>query len=61
MLIDSNILIYASEPRYAFLREFIKIHVPAVSIVSYIEVLGYDKLTEEQTKYFGNYSGTTTD
>lgn len=35
MLIDSNVLIYAADPNYAFLRELIKDHAPVVSIVSY--------------------------
>lgn len=55
MLIDSNILIYAGEPRYTVLREFIKVHSPVLSIVSYIEVLGYDKLTDEQRQYFNEF------
>lgn len=52
MLIDSNILIYAGEPEHRFLREFIERHLPIVSIVSYIEVLGYDALTDTQRQYF---------
>jgi hypothetical protein len=46
MLIDSNIIIYASRPEYAELRRFIAEHAPAVSAISYVEVLGYHKLTE---------------
>ena len=52
MLIDSNILIYAGDPHYAFLRTFLTTSNPAVSIVTYIEVLGYHKLTDEQRQYF---------
>lgn len=47
MLLDSNIIIYAAQPEHAALRQFIETHAPAVSVVSYIEVLGYHKLTEE--------------
>jgi predicted nucleic acid-binding protein len=50
MLIDSNIIIYAMQPEYVELRQLIADHVPAVSAVSYVEVLGYSELsTEEQT------------
>ena len=41
MLIDSNIIIYAAQTGYDDLRRFIAQHAPAVSAVSYIEVLGY--------------------
>ncbi len=59
MLIDSNILIYAGEPRYEFLREFIKTNIPDVSIVSYIEVLGYGRLTDEQRRFFDQFFALT--
>ena len=51
MLIDSNILIYASQPTHAHLRQLIVEWVPAVSAVSYVEVLGYHQLDEEERKY----------
>lgn len=47
MLIDSNIIIYAAQPEHAALRQFIAKHSPAVSAVSYVEVLGYHNLTEQ--------------
>ena len=47
MLIDSNIIIYAAQPEHTALRQFIAEHSPAVSAVSYVEVLGYHKLTEQ--------------
>jgi hypothetical protein len=43
MLLDSNIIIYAAQPEHAALRQFIETHTPAVSVISYIEVLGYYK------------------
>jgi predicted nucleic acid-binding protein len=52
MLIDSNIIIYAIKPEHAKLRKFIAEHVPAVSAVSYVEVLGYQKLSEQEREYF---------
>ena len=51
MLVDSNILIYAAQPVHAQLRRFIADHAPAVSAVSYVEVLGYDQLDDEERQY----------
>jgi hypothetical protein len=48
MLVDSNILIYAAQPAHAHLRQFIAGHAPAVSAVSYVEVLGYHQLDDEE-------------
>jgi predicted nucleic acid-binding protein len=45
MLVDSNIIIYAAMPEHDALRQFIAEHAPAVSAVSYVEVLGYHRLT----------------
>lgn len=51
MLVDSNILIYAAQPAHTHLRQFIAMHVPAVSAVSYVEVLGYHQLDDEERHY----------
>jgi hypothetical protein len=51
MLVDSNILIYAAQPAYTHLRQFIATHAPAVSAVSYVEVLGYHQLDDEERQY----------
>jgi predicted nucleic acid-binding protein len=48
MLIDSNIIIYAAQPQHAKLRTFVATYAPAVSAVSYVEVLGYHALSPEQ-------------
>jgi predicted nucleic acid-binding protein len=48
MLLDSNIIIYAAQPEYGWLREFIAEHEPAVSALSYVETLGYHRLTEAE-------------
>ena len=48
MLIDSNIIIYATKPEHTALRAFIATHAPAVSAVSYVEVLGYHKLADPE-------------
>lgn len=51
MLIDSNIIIYATQPEYPELRNFIEINAPFISAVSYVEVLGYHKLNEQEKQF----------
>jgi len=55
MLLDSNIIIYASQPENEFLRDFIAEHSPVVSALSYIEVLGYYQLNSEDKIYFEDF------
>ncbi len=55
MLIDSNIIIYAAKPEYSELRNFIAKHKPVVSAVSYVEVLGYHKLSEQERQHFEDF------
>ena len=55
MLIDSNIIIYAAQPEHENLRQFITEHAPAVSAVSYIEVLGYHKLADPDRILFEEF------
>lgn len=52
MLIDSNIIIYAAQPEHSDLRDFIAQNTPAVSAVSYVEIVGYHKLTEQDRQFF---------
>ncbi|MBN1935316.1 MAG: type II toxin-antitoxin system VapC family toxin [Anaerolineae bacterium] len=51
MLIDSNIIIYAARPEHADLRAWIAERVPAVSAISYVEVLGYHRLTGQARQH----------
>lgn len=52
MLIDSNIIIYASRPEHGDLRALMARHAAAVPAVSYVEVLGYHALSEaEEAQY----------
>jgi hypothetical protein len=60
MLLDSNIIIYAIQPGYPDLRRFIRDHSPAVSAVSYVEVLGYHRLTEQERKHFEMFFAAAT-
>src|SRR3954447_13350457 len=52
MLLDSNVIIYSAQPENEFLRQLIAERAPAVSAVSYVEVLGYYRLTETERRYF---------
>ena len=58
MLLDSNIIIYAAQPEHDALRQFIETHTPAVSVISYIEVLGYHKLTEDDRQFLEQFFQT---
>lgn len=51
MLLDSNLIIYASQPDHHRLRAFIARHAPNVSAISKVEVLGYSALTDDE-KHF---------
>jgi predicted nucleic acid-binding protein len=55
MLLDSNIIIYAAQPQNEALREFIAEHAPSVSLVSYVEVLGYHKLSDRDRPFFEEF------
>lgn len=44
MLVDSNILIYATKPEHAKLRQWLIDTLPKVSVISKVEILGYHKL-----------------
>jgi toxin FitB len=52
MLLDSNVIIYSARPENGFLRQLIAERAPAVSAVSYVEVLGYHHITETERRYF---------
>ena len=57
MLLDSNIIIYASQPENSQIRHFIGENDIVVSAISYFEVLGYHRLTEEYRLYFEEFFG----
>ena len=58
MLLDSNIIIYASKPGCEFLHSLVGEPDACVSVISYVETLGYHKLTEPEkqflTEFFAN-------
>jgi|SRR6185436_4764010 len=55
MLIDSNLIIYAAQPANAALRQFIAANGPAVSSISYVEVLGFHRLTPDDEQSFRQF------
>jgi toxin FitB len=60
MLIDSNIIIYAAQVQHSALRQFIARHTPAVSAVSYVEVLGYHGLNLAEQQHFEAFFAAAT-
>jgi predicted nucleic acid-binding protein len=60
MLLDSNIVIYATKPEHAFLRQLIADHAPAVSAISYVEVLGYHSLTTSERQWLEAFFQSST-
>ncbi|MBF0242733.1 MAG: type II toxin-antitoxin system VapC family toxin [Desulfamplus sp.] len=55
MLLDSNIIIYAIKPEFSNLRDLVEKTHPMVSAISYVEVLGYHKLTSEDREDFEEF------
>jgi predicted nucleic acid-binding protein len=58
MLLDSNVIIYAAQPQHDQLREFVAAHSPSVSAVSYVEVLGYHRLSDDDRDLLGRFFAT---
>ena len=58
MLLDSNAIIYYVKPEFDTLRQLIAEQNPAVSAISYVEVLGYHKLTASDKEDFIEFFGT---
>ena len=58
MLLDSNAIIYSVKPESDTLRQLIAKQDPAVSAISYLEVLGYHKLTASDKEDFIEFFGT---
>jgi len=52
MLLDSNILIYATQPNFKSLRQWCLSQKISMSDITRLEVLGYHKLTDEDKQDF---------
>jgi predicted nucleic acid-binding protein len=59
MLLDSNTIIYATIPEKEQLRQFLSKQDISVSAVSYVEVLGYHKLSSVNKQHFEKFFQTT--
>ena len=55
MLLDSNLIIYATRPEYEGLRDLIVQEVPSVSVVSEVETLGYPELSEQENRFLEEF------
>jgi len=55
MILDSNIIIYSTEPQNQHLRDLITIKTPSVSAISYLEVLGFPRITATQIQSFNSF------
>ena len=55
MLADSNIIIYATQPQHSTLRQFFAENSPFVSIISFVEVIGYHKLKEMEKQMLKDF------
>lgn len=55
MLLDSNIIIYSSQPQYTSLRDLIEEQTAKVSVVSYIEVLGFHRITLSEKTFLQQF------
>lgn len=51
MLLDSNIIIYAAQPEYEWLRQYLATIPLAVSAISKVETLGFPGLSEIEKEY----------
>ncbi len=55
MLVDSNIIIYATQPEHEVLREYLSTIPIEVSAISRVETLGYSALTEKEKQYLEEF------
>lgn len=55
ILLDSNIIIYAAQPSYSELRNWLRQQSFAVSELSRLEVLGYHRLSDNELQYFSSF------
>jgi toxin FitB len=48
MLLDTNIIIYAVQQQYPQVRRFVARQTPLVSVISYIEALGFPRIQHDE-------------
>ena len=55
MLLDSNIIIYAAHPDACELQDYIASRDVFVSAISYVEVLGFSRLNDNERRWFTDF------
>ncbi|HEY8668589.1 MAG TPA: type II toxin-antitoxin system VapC family toxin [Tepidisphaeraceae bacterium] len=55
MLLDSNIIIYSGQARHARLRQWMLETAASVSAISYVEVLGFHRISEADRIAFTDF------
>jgi len=55
LLLDTNIVIYAYQAEFSYLLDYIENNESIVSRVSYIEALGYHKLSENELLFLEKF------
>lgn len=53
-LLDSNVIIYSTSPAHSFIPSLIERLAPAASAISYVEVLGFQKITKAEEQQYLN-------
>lgn len=48
MLLDTNIVIYAAKGQHPEVRKLLKGHDPVVSVVTYVEALGFSRIEAQE-------------
>ena len=52
MLVDTNLIIYSSQPKFAYLRPLFLEDEATVSRITHLETLGYPRITPQDERYF---------
>jgi toxin FitB len=55
ILLDSNLIIYAVQPDYESLRVWLAGQALSASALSQLEVLGFERLSEDEREQFGRF------
>lgn len=55
ILLDSNIIIYLTDPENAALQEYVSAQSVGASIISFVEVLGFHGITDADKSTFGEF------
>ena len=61
ILLDSNVVIYSTQvaPEFDILRQYLVGHRHCVSLITYVEVLGFHKIKEEEKTFLIDFFEAT--